>query len=143
MPAAGGNGTVNVTTSAGCAWTVDNAPSWAHVTSGASGNGPGGVQFAVDPNTGSGRTATILIATQPFVLTQDSACTFVVSPDTLARGNVASTERLDVTAPGGMRVDGGEQRSVGDDYERRDRIRQAGRSMPRWPPTPGRRAPAR
>ena len=71
------------------------------MTSGASGNGPGAVQFTVDPNTGSGRTATILIATQPFVLTQDGACTFVVSPDTLARGNGASTERLDVTAPAG------------------------------------------
>jgi hypothetical protein len=101
VPAAGGPGTVNVTTAAGCAWTVDNTPAWAHVTSGASGNGPGAVQFAVDPNTGSGRSATILIATQPFVLTQDGACTFVVSPDTLARGNVGSSERLDVTAPAG------------------------------------------
>ncbi len=101
VPAGGGGGTVNVTAPAGCAWTVDNLPAWTHVTSGAGGSGPGAVQFTVDPNTGPGRTATLLIAGQPFSLTQDGACTFVVAPETLARGNGASSERVDVTgAPG-------------------------------------------
>jgi hypothetical protein len=101
VPAGGGNATVNVTAAAGCAWTVDNVPSWAHVTAGGSGNGSGTVQFTVDQNTGPGRTATFPIAGQPFTLSQDGACTYAVVPDTLARSSAPSNERLDVTAPAG------------------------------------------
>jgi hypothetical protein len=101
VPAGGGNGTVNVTTAAGCAWTVDNAPSWAHVVAGGSGNGSGAVQFTVDQNTGAGRSATFAIAGQPFALSQDGACSYAVAPDTLPRSSAPSNERLDVTAPAG------------------------------------------
>ncbi len=101
VPAAGGSASVTVTAGAGCAWTVDSPPAWAHVTAGGSGTGSGSVQLTVDANTGPGRTATFPIAGQPFTLTQDGACTFTVAPDTLARGNGASTERVDVTAPAG------------------------------------------
>ena len=52
FPAAGGNGAVNVTTTAGCAWTTNGAPSGVTVTSG-SGTGSGIATYTVAPNSGS------------------------------------------------------------------------------------------
>jgi all-beta uncharacterized protein/BACON domain-containing protein len=101
VPAGGGNVNVNVTGPGGCSWTVDNPPAWAHVTSGAPGDGSGTVQMAVDPNTGGGRNATFTIAGQPFALTQDGVCTYSVAPDTLARGSAAANGSVDVTAAAG------------------------------------------
>jgi Putative binding domain, N-terminal len=69
---AGGTGTVAVTAPAGCAWTAtsDPAATWLRVTAGASGNGDGTVAFVVDPNTGSARSSTLVIAGHSFSVTQ-------------------------------------------------------------------------
>ena len=63
VPTAGGNGSISVTASTGCAWTaVSNVP-WITVTSGASGNGDGVVQGTVEANgTGAPRTGTLTVA---------------------------------------------------------------------------------
>ena len=72
VPAAGGTGTVTVTTTAGCAWTaVSNAP-WLSITSGASGTGSGPVAFSAAANVGGARTGTLTIAGQTFTVTQDA-----------------------------------------------------------------------
>jgi hypothetical protein len=70
--AAGGSGSVAVTTGGSCAWTAASSdPSWLSITSGASGTGSGQVMFTAAANaTGADRSATITIAGQPFVLTQ-------------------------------------------------------------------------
>jgi hypothetical protein len=98
LPAAGGNGTVNVTAPAACSWTAASPVPWARVTSGASGTGGGTVAFTADPNTGPSRSATFTIAGQPFTLSQDGDCGYAVTPDTLARGSGATADAVSVAA---------------------------------------------
>jgi len=75
--AAGGGGTFDVTTGAGCNWTAVSNDSWIHVTSGGGGAGNGTVGYSVDANTGGARTGTITASGQTFTVDQDaSACTF-------------------------------------------------------------------
>jgi hypothetical protein len=101
LPAAGGNGTVNVTAQAACAWTAASTVAWARVTAGASGTGDGVVTFTADPNVGPTRTGTFTIAGKTFTLTQEGDCGFAVTPDTLARGSGATTDAVNVTAAAG------------------------------------------
>lgn len=74
MTAAGGSGTVAVTTAAGCAWTATSSTAWLTITSGASGAGNGTVTYSVAANTATAsRTATLTIAGQTFTVTQAGA----------------------------------------------------------------------
>jgi hypothetical protein len=70
VAAAGGTGTVNVSTTAGCAWTAAANASWLHVTSGSSGSGSGQVSYNVDANTGGARTGTLTIADKTHTISQ-------------------------------------------------------------------------
>jgi uncharacterized repeat protein (TIGR01451 family) len=66
-----GTGTVNVTATAGCAWTAGTGSSFIHITSGSSGTGNGAVQYSVDANAGAtNRSDTITIAGQTFTVYQ-------------------------------------------------------------------------
>jgi FG-GAP-like repeat len=67
-------GTVNVTTTGGCAWTaLSNTSSFLTVTGGASGVGSGAVTYAVTQNgTGLQRAGTLTVAGQTFSVTQRS-----------------------------------------------------------------------
>jgi hypothetical protein len=79
--AAGGAGSaVGVSTGVGCAWTATTATTWLTVTSGASGNGNGTVNFTVAATSGPARTGTITIAGQPFTVNQTSGCAFAINP---------------------------------------------------------------
>jgi hypothetical protein len=72
VPQIGGSGSVNVTAGAGCMWTAVSQVPWVVVTSGASGNGSGTVQFTVQARMGGGpRSGTILIAGQTFTVNQN------------------------------------------------------------------------
>jgi hypothetical protein len=101
LPAAGGNGTVSVTAPGACSWTAASPVPWAHVTSGASGTGGGTVAFSADPNAGPARNTTLTIAGQSFALNQDGDCGYAVTPDTLAKGNAAATDAVNVAALAG------------------------------------------
>ena len=73
---AGGSGSVNVTTVAGCAWTAVSNDSW--ITGTGSGTGNGIVNYTVAANTGGNRSGTMTVAGQTFTVTQDApqaACT--------------------------------------------------------------------
>jgi hypothetical protein len=73
VTAAGGMGTVTVTTGASCGWNVSNAPSWVTVAA-TTGTGGGSVTYSVAANTStSPRTANLTIAAQAFVITQEGA----------------------------------------------------------------------
>ena len=70
----GGPDSVTVTVSANCPWTVVNTNAWILINSGASGNGPGTVNFTVSSNsTRSVRSAVLLIAGNTFTVTQTAA----------------------------------------------------------------------
>ncbi len=76
-----GSSSVTVTAPAGCGWTaVSNNTSWLTVTSGSNGSGNGTVVYAVTQNTGPARNGTITIGGQTFTVSQDSGCSFSISP---------------------------------------------------------------
>ena len=76
----GGAGTpIAVTAPAGCGWTATTAATWITITSGASGNGSGMVDFTAAPNTGATRTGTISVAGQTHTVTQSSPCTYSIN----------------------------------------------------------------
>lgn len=91
---AASTGMVNVTAGAGCAWTaISNAPTWLHVTAGATGSASGSVAYSVDANTAtSPRTGTLTIAGQTFTVSQAAApaCTYVLSATSVSVGSAAS-----------------------------------------------------
>lgn len=72
--AAGGTGSVTVTTRDGCSWTAISNASWIAITSDNSGIGSGTVNYAVSANPSENqRTGTITIAGQTFTVTQAGA----------------------------------------------------------------------
>ncbi len=77
IAAAGGGGSVSVTTQAGCAWSgASNAPAWLSISNGLSGSGNGTVNFTVAQNTSTAaRTGTMTIAGQTFTVNQSGATT--------------------------------------------------------------------
>jgi hypothetical protein len=69
--AAGGLGSLTVTSPIGCAWTVTVAtPEVFTLTSSMSGSGNGIVTYTVRPNPGPPRTGTLFIASRTFVVSQ-------------------------------------------------------------------------
>ncbi len=67
--AAGGNGSFNVTTAAGCAWTAQSSAAW--LTTSSTGNGNGTVNYSVAANPASTqRSATITTGGQIHTITQ-------------------------------------------------------------------------
>jgi hypothetical protein len=83
--AAGGAGTVAVSTQTGCSWTARSNASWITIASGASGSGNGSVSFGVALNIGASRTGTLTIAGRTFTVTQAAViptlCSYSISPD--------------------------------------------------------------
>ena len=79
VPAAGAQGSVSVTTGAGCSWTAASADSWLSVST-PSGNGPGPMQFTAAANAGPPRNGSITVAGQVLTVRQASACTWRFSP---------------------------------------------------------------
>ena len=75
MAAAGGAGTITVTAGGTCAWTAVSNASWITITPGATGPGPGSVNFIVAANTGAARTGTMTIAGHTFTVTQAGRAT--------------------------------------------------------------------
>ena len=80
IPAAGGAGTINVTTLTGCSWNgVADVP-WITITSAASGSGNGAIRFSVASNGGAGRDGTVTIAGQVATISQPAPGTPAPGP---------------------------------------------------------------
>ena len=75
---------LNVSTASGCTWTASSNASWISITSGASGNGNGSVEFSVVANTGSARSGTLTVAGHTFTVNQAAApaaaCAYTIAP---------------------------------------------------------------
>jgi len=76
FPAAGGTGTITVTTQSGCVWSETNALSWVTLTGSTSGTGTGSATFQVSANTGAERTGTFTIAGATFTIEQVGSASF-------------------------------------------------------------------
>ncbi len=74
LGASASTNTVNVTASAGCAWTATSNDPFLSINSGASGSGNGTVTYTIAANpTTSQRTGTLTVAGQTFTVTQGGA----------------------------------------------------------------------
>ena len=78
--AAGGGGTITVSTGDGCPWTTFSNVPWITVAAGSAGAGPGTVAFSVAPTEGPERSGMLVVAGQPFTVTQAAGCSFDVAP---------------------------------------------------------------
>lgn len=101
VPAAGGSGSFNVTATGTCAWTATASAPWIGITSGASGSGPGTVQFSVALNPSAARTGTIIVGGQTFTINQESGCAATVAPDTIAEPAAGGSQTVNVTIAAG------------------------------------------
>lgn len=101
VPAAGGAGSVTVTTGVGCPWTATSNAGWITVTSGGSGAGSGSIGFSADGNTGATtRSGTVTIGAQTFTV-NEAACAYTVSPATLNVGYTVTSGSVTVTTSPG------------------------------------------
>ena len=80
----GGGGEVSVNTPTGCAWTASTEASWISISSGATGNGAGGLRFNVAANAGPARSGSLVVAGQQSVVSQANGgptpgCTYSLS----------------------------------------------------------------
>ena len=97
--AAGGTGSVTVTTSSTCSWTTAAPVSWVTITSGASGTGNGTVKYSVSANTGSGsRTTNWTIAGVTFTITQAGGVptSYTITASTGANGSISPAGQVTV-----------------------------------------------
>jgi hypothetical protein len=79
LPGAGGGGSVSVTTSAGCPWSLSGGASWLSVAT-TSGNGSAQIALSAAANLGPSRRATLAIAGRTAGVSQPSACTYSFMP---------------------------------------------------------------
>ena len=70
--AAGATGTIDVTATAGCAWTATSPDGWIHLSS-AGGTGDGQVTYDIDANTSTDRTGSITVAGTTLTVTQSGS----------------------------------------------------------------------
>ena len=105
VAAAGYNGTVAVTTTAGCVWTASSGYGWITITSGASGNGSGTVYYTVAANTSTTvRSGSVTIAGQTFSVSQAGAaasCSYTISPASASPASSGGSGTVTVSAGSG------------------------------------------
>src|SRR5580765_4653014 len=96
------NGTVSVTTSNTCTWTVDNTNSWISITSPTNYTNNGIVLYTVATNPVTlARTGSMTIASQLFKVTQSAApCTYAFSTTRRTNGYSATTGTVSVVTSG-------------------------------------------
>ena len=100
----GGTGTVTVSTATGCGWTA-TAPAWITIMSGATGTGPGSVNYAVTTNSGEqARNGSLTVAGHTHAVTQEGRtappCTYSLSPANAEIGVEGADGTFNVTATG-------------------------------------------
>jgi sugar lactone lactonase YvrE len=108
VPAAGGNLTLSIQTTASCPWALSGLPSWITVASATSGTISATVSLAVAANPGQARSATIAVASVSVQVTQQGGylpCTYALSPSDqtfpVAGGTGSVTVTATVTATNG------------------------------------------
>ena len=104
--AAGGNGTVSVISSNGCAWTSTNNDNFITITSGSSGSGNGTVHYSVAANSSTNPVSgTMTIAGNTFTVTQAGAagpgqCTFTLNATSISLAAKGGKKSVSVKAVG-------------------------------------------
>lgn len=94
----GGNGSISLTTTAGCNWTAVSSAPWLTITGGSSGSGSGTISYSVQANTGPARSATITAGGQTFTIDQASGCTYSINPSSQSFTGNGGSGSFNVTA---------------------------------------------
>jgi hypothetical protein len=79
FPAAGGQGTVTISTNSICTWNTSDVPAWVTGMP-PSGTGTQVIAFTVEPNQGPDRSAAIILGGQSFAVSQTSGCSISLAP---------------------------------------------------------------
>jgi predicted extracellular nuclease len=101
LTAAGGSSSFTVTTQGGCGWTATPSNTWITIDSGGSETGNGTVGFTVAANMGPARSGTITVngdTPATFNITQDTGCTFMISPTSQGFAAAGGSGTTNVTA---------------------------------------------
>ena len=104
FPAAGGTGSVTVTTSAGCNWTAVSNSSFITITSGGSGSGSGTVTYSVAANSSTAsRSGSLTIAGFTHSVSQagNPTCSFSITPTSRSFPAEGGTGTVTVTTQAG------------------------------------------
>jgi len=98
MGAAGGAGSITISTNSQCSWTARSEVSWISATSGASVTGPGTFTFTVAAASDTAaRTGAITIAGQSVSVSQQGqSCAYTVSPPSRSFDAVGGNAAFDV-----------------------------------------------
>jgi hypothetical protein len=98
MGAAGGSGSVTVTTGNQCAWSASSGASWIAATSGTAVTGPGAFSFTVAALTGTAsRTGSLTVAGQAVSITQQGVtCAYTLLPASRTVDAAGATATFDV-----------------------------------------------
>lgn len=116
VSSAGGSLGFNLSTGAGCSWTIDSGPSWIQYGGSPSGTGPGAFSFTIAANSSvAQRSGTVLLMGQPFTVTQAGLpCSYSLSDSNplftsaggngvgsveIATGGVGCSWTVDASAP--------------------------------------------
>ena len=81
FPAAGGQGTVTISTNSICTWNTSDVPAWVTGMP-PSGTGTQVIAFTVEPNQGPDRSAAIILGGQSFAVSQTGGCSISLAPGT-------------------------------------------------------------
>ena len=101
-PAAGGTGTLTVSTARECAWSARSESSWIALSS-TEGQGPASLGYSILPNpNGTLRRGTVAVEDQRVEIAQEPApCRYDVSPVSVDVGASSGAVELNLVAPGG------------------------------------------
>jgi len=104
VPATGGTGTLNVTTTRDCTWDAASAAAWVTLTGAATGQGSGAVSYRVGTNVDPAtRRATLTVNNAQVVVAQDAApCQFKVSPTSASPGPESARLTVNVETASAM-----------------------------------------
>lgn len=98
--AAGGTGSVSVSTQPGCSWTASSGASWMTITSGASGIGNGTVNYSISSNTGGQRIVSSTIAGKVLTVTQSGVTTYTITSSAGSGGTISPSGSVSVIQGG-------------------------------------------
>jgi hypothetical protein len=101
VSAAGGTGTITVTTDATCPWSAQSDSPWITLASAAAGTGSAAVQFRVAAWDGPTRSGTLRIDQQVFTVTQGSGCAAGISPESASVASTGGSGTVAVTTGAG------------------------------------------
>ena len=99
IPAAGGAGSLALSTDRECQWSLTGQPDWVKFTSPATGQGPAEISYVVDANRStSQRTMQLTVLGQQVVIPQEGArCAFAVSPTDLTVSAAGEDTRVQLS----------------------------------------------